>query len=146
MKIYTIGFTQKSAQLFFDLLLQHRIRLLVDIRLKPTGQLSGFAKKDDLPFFLDRLVDHCTYLHLPELAPSEEILQEYRNGKNWFKYEEQFKHLMLERNIPHTLNRKIFEESVSCLLCSEASPEHCHRRLVAERIAEYWSGFEIVHL
>lgn len=146
MKLYTIGFTQKRAEVFFELLRQHGIKRLVDIRVSPDGQLAGFTKKDDLPYFLDRLVDGCQYLHLPELAPTKEILKDYRSDADWLRYVERFEALMNERGIPDTLDRGAFEELPSCLLCSEATPEQCHRRLVAERLATHWRAVEIIHL
>jgi uncharacterized protein (DUF488 family) len=146
MKIYTIGFTKKNAQTFFELLRQNGVQRLVDIRLKPSGQLSGFAKKEDLPYFLDHLAAGCTYLHLPELAPSEEILTAYRATKNWSLYEAQFQALMDQRRIPDILDRASFAKQTSCLLCSEHTPQQCHRRLVAERLAESWPELEIIHL
>jgi len=146
MQIYTIGFTKKNAQTFFGLLRQNGVQRLIDIRLKPSGQLSGFAKKEDLSYFLDRLAGRCAYLHLPELAPSEEILDAYRKSKDWARYEIQFQALMDQRNIPTILDRASFAAQASCLLCSEDTPEHCHRRLVAERLAAYWPEVEIVHL
>ncbi len=146
MKIYTIGFTKKNAQTFFELLRQNGVQRLVDIRLKPSGQLSGFAKKEDLPYFLDRLANRCTYVHMPELAPSEEILTTYRATKDWSRYAAQFQALMDQRRIPDTLERASFEKQASCLLCSEDIPQQCHRRLVAERLAEHWQDVEIVHL
>jgi len=146
MKLYTIGFTQKRAETFFGLLSRHGIQRLVDIRLKPDGQLSGFAKQDDLPFFLHQLAGGCQYVHLPELAPTKGILDTYRADKNWQEYELRFEALMDQRDIPNGLERVEFEDNVSCLLCSEATPEKCHRRLVAERLAKYWPDVEIIHL
>jgi uncharacterized protein (DUF488 family) len=146
MKLYTIGFTQKRAETFFGLLKEHEIRRLVDIRLRPGGQLAGFAKQDDLPYFLSNLANGCQYIHFPELAPTDAILNDYRTDKNWLKYTERFERLMDERGIPGILNRDDFETNRSCLLCSEPTPEKCHRRLVAERIAASWPDVEIVHL
>lgn len=145
MKLYTIGFTQKSAERFFSLLLDNGIGRLADIRLHPTGQLSGFAKQDDLRFFLQALAN-CDYIHLPQLAPTDDILTAYRKDKKWPKYVEQFEALMDERGIPETLDRSLFEDRPTCLLCSEQTPDKCHRRLVAERIANRWHGIEIIHL
>jgi uncharacterized protein (DUF488 family) len=146
MILYTIGFTQKSAQGFFETLRDHQIGRLVDIRLNPTGQLSGFARQQDLPYFLDRIVDGCEYIHLAELAPTKEILKDYRADKDWDRYEARFEALMDERGIPASLDREDFISTPCCLLCSEATPEQCHRRLVAERLAKSWPGMEIVHL
>jgi uncharacterized protein (DUF488 family) len=146
MKLYTIGFTQKRAEVFFDLLRRHDIKRLVDIRVKPDGQLSGFAKKDDLPYFLSRLANDCQYVHIPELAPTKEILNDYREDSNWPRYVERFQALMSSRKIPDALDRTGFEALTSCLLCSEATPEQCHRRLVAERLKACWSDVDIIHL
>lgn len=146
MRIYTIGFTQKSAEEFFGLLRDHGVRRLIDIRLRPDGQLSAFARKEDLPYFLRELADACEYVHLPELAPTKDILKDYRNDGDWPRYVERFEQLMDERGIPVTLNRALFESADCCLLCSEATPEQCHRRLVAERLAAQWPDVEIIHL
>jgi uncharacterized protein (DUF488 family) len=146
MKLYTIGFTQKRAETFFELLRCNGVQRLVDIRVSPDGQLSGFARKDDLPYFLDRLTDGCAYVHLPELAPTKAILKDYRVAGDWDRYVQQFERLMDERGIPDVLQRQDFEAQISCLLCSEATPKQCHRRLVAERLATHWSDVEIIHL
>jgi uncharacterized protein (DUF488 family) len=145
MKLYTIGFTQKSAERFFDLLAAHGVERVVDIRLSPGGQLSGFAKQDDLAWFLERLIG-AAYIHLPELAPSAEIRDDYRKDHDWERYVPRFEALMDERGIPDGLDRTSFDQQASCLLCSEPTPEHCHRRLVAERLARSWPGVEVIHL
>jgi uncharacterized protein (DUF488 family) len=145
MKIYTIGFTQKSAQQFFDILANNGVQCLVDIRLRPDGQLAGFTKKEDLRFFLDRLIG-CDYCHMPRMAPEDEILKAYRADHNWLMYEKAFEVLMEVRCIPESLDKTLFEEKTCCLLCSEPTPEKCHRRLVAERLARFWNDVEIIHL
>jgi uncharacterized protein (DUF488 family) len=146
MKLYTIGFTQKRAETFFEILSQNGVQRLVDIRLKPDGQLAGFAKKNDLPYFLSKLTSGCTYIHMPVLAPSKEILGDYRKDGDWSRYEIRFERLMDERDIPSVLAREEFEQISNCLLCSEPTAEQCHRRLVAERLAKNWSGVEVIHL
>jgi uncharacterized protein (DUF488 family) len=119
---------------------------LVDIRLKPGGQLAGFARQDDLPYFLSKLAAGCQYVHLPELAPTKEILNDYRADSDWPRYVARFEALMDERRIPEALHRVDFETLTSCLLCSEPTPEQCHRRLVAERLAAHWPDVQVVHL
>jgi len=146
MKLYTIGFTQKTAQEFFERLRANGVRRLVDIRLHPGGQLSGFAKQDDLAFFLDKLADGCEYVYVPTLAPTKEILKDYHADHDWPRYVTRFEQLMDERDIPNALDRSTFETLPACLLCSEATPEQCHRRLVAERLAAHWPDVEIIHL
>lgn len=146
MQLYTIGFTQKSAENFFGSLRANGVRRLVDIRLRPDGQLSGFAKQADLTYFLHALAAGCGYVHWPQLAPTKEILAAYRNGGDWPEYVARFERLMDERNVPDTLDPTEFTAKLTCLLCSEATPDQCHRRLVAERMAAHWPGVEIIHL
>ncbi len=145
MRIYTIGFTRKPAARFFSLLGDNAVRLLVDIRLRPDGQLAGFAKRLDLPYFLEQLVD-CGYRHMDRFAPTDEILTDYRRNRDWSAYVRRFEALMDERDVPAAIDRALFEDCLCCLLCSEATPERCHRRLVAERLARAWSDTEVVHL
>lgn len=145
MKIYTIGFSQKSAKKFFDLLSKNGVNCLVDIRLRPSGQLAGFTKQEDLRFFLKELIN-CDYQHLTMLTPTDQIFKTYRTDKNWEKYERSFKTLMKTRLIPESLDRQLFEVNNCCLLCSEATPDFCHRRLVAELLQEEWQNVKIIHL
>lgn len=145
MEIYTIGFTQKTAEEFFGLLKTHQIEVLVDVRLRPKGQLSGFTKQEDLQYFLKALID-CDYRHIPELAPTKEILNKYRQDKNWSNYERHFLQLLKDRNLLDQLDRSLFENHRCCLLCSEAKPDRCHRRLVAEYLADHWETVDIIHL
>jgi uncharacterized protein (DUF488 family) len=146
MRLYTIGFAGKRAETFFTLLRNHAVRRVVDIRLHPGGQLAGFAKRDDLPYLLAQLVPGCQYVHLPDLAPTRELLTGYRQDEDWPAYLVRFESLMDSRSIPASLDRAAFEQHDSCLLCSEHSPERCHRRLVAERLAAHWPHVEILHL
>ncbi|MFM8323109.1 MAG: DUF488 family protein [Chloroflexota bacterium] len=147
MKLYTIGFTQKTAGQFFELLRQHGVRRVIDVRLRPNGRLSGFARKDDLPYLLDRLVDGCQYLHRLDLAPTNEMLDQRRKGGgDWQAYLEEYQHQLDQRRALDGLDRASFERLPSCLLCSEAEPEQCHRRLLAERLLQSWGDVEIIHL
>jgi uncharacterized protein (DUF488 family) len=145
VKLYTIGFTKKSAERFFDLLRENKVQRLLDIRLNPHGQLSGFTKQEDLAYFLDRLIG-CEYHHLPVLAPTDDILKSYRSDHQWDRYVRRFEALMDERNVPAALDKSLFTGTPGCLLCSEATPERCHRRLVADRLVKSWPELEVVHL
>ncbi len=140
MKVYTIGFTQKSAEHFFDLLRIARVKRVVDVRLNNTGQLAGFSKQDDLTFFL-RELGGIGYLHVPELAPTQDILDAYKKHKgSWEVYEQEFLSLMEKRQIDQTVAREIIDEG--CLLCSEHKPHHCHRRLVVDYLERKWGQFD----
>jgi uncharacterized protein (DUF488 family) len=146
MKLYTIGFTQKSAEEFFETLKRAGVKKLVDTRLNNTSQLAGFAKREDLRYFAQELCG-ITYHAFPSLAPTQELLDGVKKHKGaWEDYEVRFQKLMKERKALEQLERSFFAEEPCCLLCSEASPEHCHRRLIAEGLKRRWGKVEIIHL
>ena len=144
MTLFTIGFTRKNAEKFFGLLSSSRVKRVVDVRLNNVSQLAGFAKRDDLKFFLQRVCG-IDYVHLPDLAPTREMLADYRKKRmGWDDYERQFLDLMRERRIEESIPREIVDGG--CLLCSEDKPHHCHRRLVAEYLHDRWGGIDVRHL
>lgn len=144
MKLFTLGFTRKPAEAFFGLLQNPEITRLVDVRLNNVSQLAGFTKKNDLRYFVKALCGR-DYLHLPLLAPSKEILDAYRKrGRPWAEYERRFLTLMKQRRIEKSIPKATL--AGACLLCSEETPDRCHRRLVAEYLRDRWGGMEIVHL
>lgn len=145
MTVYTIGFTKKSAEKFFEALRNSDARHLLDIRLSNTSQLAGFTKRDDLRYFLKRLVN-MEYHELPLLAPEESMLKEYRKTGDWAKYEKRYLELIRQRSAEKHIVSLLFKDGV-VLLCSEAEPTHCHRRLAAEYLVQTMpSKAEIVHL
>jgi len=145
VKLHTIGFTQRSAEDFFETLKRAGIDRLIDVRLNNMSQLAGYSKKDDLRYFL-RSIGGIDYHHELSLAPTKEMLDTYRAGKiGWSDYEPQFRALLRERKVEGKLNRDLFA-GTPVLLCSEFEAEHCHRRIVAEYLAKKWGGIEIVHL
>lgn len=136
--VSTIGFTKTSAEGFFERLLKAGVKRLVDVRLHNTSQLAGFAKADDLAYFLKR-IGGIEYVHQPLLAPTDSMLKAYRKEKgDWNSYEQQFLALMSERHIESKFTAEAFDGT--CLLCSEAKPHHCHRRLVCEYLDAKWGG------
>jgi uncharacterized protein (DUF488 family) len=144
MRTFTIGFTKKSARQFFGLLRESGAKRVVDVRLNNVSQLAGFAKKEDLAYFLKE-IGGMGYVHVPELAPTQAMLDEYKKRKgDWKAYEEQFLNLMKQRRIEHTVPHEIIADG--CLLCSEEKPHHCHRRLVAEYLQDHWGNLEVRHL
>jgi uncharacterized protein (DUF488 family) len=144
MKLFTIGFTKKSAEQFFTRLQQAGVRRILDVRLNNTSQLAGFAKAADLPYFL-RAVAGIDYLHLPEFAPTQEVLDAFKKEKGaWADYERLFSRLLHDRRIAESAPGTI--RDADCLLCSEDTPEHCHRRLLAEHIQKHMENVEVIHL
>lgn len=145
MEIYSIGFTQKTAEQFFGLLTGAGVRRLVDVRLNNVSQLAGFAKRDDLRYFL-RVICGIEYVHEPLLAPTQEMLGAYRkNGISWTEYEDRYRELIRSRAVETALHRESFL-GASVLLCSEATAERCHRRVALEYLREHWHEIEIIHL
>ena len=144
MKLFTIGFTKKTARDFFGLLQKSGVKRIVDVRLNNVSQISGFAKKNDLAYFLEKICS-VEYIHTPELSPTKKMLDDYKKrGGDWKTYEENFFSLMKERKVENTLSKQIISEG--CLLCSEHKPHHCHRRLVAEYLKHHWGNIDVIHL
>ena len=135
MEVFTIGFTKKNAEHFFNFLRVSEVKTLVDVRLNNVSQLSGFAKRDDLKFFLNELCG-IEYVHSPELAPTKELLSAYKKGSmTWEKYEDKFLNLMAQRSIERTIKPSLLDHG--CLLCSEHEPHLCHRKLVIHYLNEH---------
>jgi uncharacterized protein (DUF488 family) len=144
MRIFTIGFTKKSAREFFEKLHRSGLERLFDVRLNNVSQLAGFTKRDDLKYFSEAILS-VEYLHLPELAPTQTMLDAYKKERGlWHDYKRKFLALMAERKIESALAHERLDGG--CLLCSEPIPAQCHRRLAAEYLQSKWEGVEIEHI
>ena len=136
--VSTIGFTRTTAEKFFERLVTSGVKKVVDVRLHNTSQLAGFAKAEDLGYFLTK-IGGIDYAHQPLLAPTDIMLKSYRREKgDWSVYEGRFLALMSERKIETRLTAEMFDGA--CLLCSEAEPHRCHRRLVCDYLNGKWGG------
>ncbi len=145
MKIFTIGFTRKDANKFFLLIKDNHVSRIIDVRLNNISQLAGFAKQDDLKYFLSELYD-ADYIHLEDLSPTKDILSDYKKKIiTWEAYKDKFLDLMEKRNIEHTVDKAMLDNG--CLLCSEHKPHYCHRSLVVNYLSNHWdTDMEVVHL
>ena len=144
VKLYTIGFTRKSASDFFGLLRESGAERVVDVRLRNTSGLAGWSKKSDLPWFLRELCG-MDYVHLPRLSPTDQLLDGYRKKQiTWDEYEPIYGALIERRLVRAAIPQDIIANS--CLLCSEHQPQRCHRRLLAEHLQQHWGDIEIIHL
>jgi len=144
MRLYTIGFTKKTAEDFFEALVKNGVKKLIDVRLNNKSQLAGFAKADDLKYFLKK-IGNIEYVHLSELAPSDDLLKGYRDKKiPWEEYEKKYLALLKERNDLSRYDISFFNDS--CLLCSEEKAEKCHRRLLAEYIRNNKGDIQLIHI
>lgn len=146
MDLFTIGFTQKSAEQFFELIKKHKIELLIDIRLNNKSQLAGFTKGSDLKYFLTQICE-CKYDHCIDCAPTKEILDAYKKGQiSWKDYERLYLPLMEKRKAVGLVLKKAAQYERVCLLCSEPTPDQCHRRLLAELVAASNPSIHIKHI
>ena len=142
--VYTIGFTKKNAAQFFEKLREAGVKRVVDVRLNNSSQLAGFSKRDDLKYFLNKILG-IEYVEEPLLAPTQPLLDAYKkNGGDWAVYERAFLDLMAERKIEDKVDPSMMEGG--CLLCSEDKPHQCHRRLVVEYLNQRWGNLQINHL
>jgi uncharacterized protein (DUF488 family) len=144
MQLFTIGFTKKSAERFFEMLRASGAKRIVDVRLSNVSQLAGFAKKADLAYFLDKICG-IDYVHEPLLAPSPDLFHAYRGRKiDWPAYEAEYLKLIEARRIEDKVPPEIVADG--CLLCTEDQPHQCHRRLVAEYLNRHWGNVAVKHL
>lgn len=145
MNIYTIGFTKKTAKEFFEKIRSADAKYLLDTRLNNNSQLAGFTKRANIEYFVDNLTE-LTYRELPMLAPSGDILKQYRDDGDWAAYEAKYNRLLADRNVCREIDSSMFADGV-ILLCSEPTAEKCHRRLAAEYLkANAFPQGEITHL
>lgn len=146
MQIYTMGFTQKTAEQFFEKIKQNDIQILIDVRLNNQSQLAGFTKGKDLAYFL-KIICNCSYEHEIRFAPTKEILNDYKKQQiSWEAYENLYDELMERRNVTNVFNEKYKGYSKVLLLCSEVLDKNCHRRLLAEKLQRSIADIEIIHL
>ena len=143
--IYTIGYQRKPLAKFIGQLREAGVDAVIDVRLRNTSHLAGYTKRDDLAFLL-REGFGIVYEHHPELAPTSEILDAYRDDKDWIAYEVRFLPLLEERSAEEVGREILARYRSLCLLCAEPEPDHCHRRLVAEYWSAHLTGLNIVHL
>lgn len=143
--LFTIGFTKKSAEHFFNLLRDNHVKQLVDVRINNSSQLAGFAKGKDLEFFVNEIC-HIPYQHVDDFAPTKELLDKWHKAEvTWEDYVKIYTTLLKDRDVVRKYGVKAFDGS--CFLCSEDTPEKCHRRLLAEYLqAHSKEKVTIVHL
>ncbi len=144
IKLFTIGFTEKTAETFFTLLKKAGVKKIIDTRLNNVSQLAGFAKGKDLEFFAKSIIGS-GYEHTIDMAPSKELLNNYRDKKiTWAQYEKEYISLLENRNILRKIDFSKLDGC--CILCSEHKPDMCHRRLLAEYLKKANKEIEIIHL
>ena len=103
-----------------------------------------FSKRDGLRYFLKEIC-HIDYVHLPVLAPSADILAAFgKHKKDWPDYEPAFLDLMKKRETEKQIDPAVVKGG--CLLCSEAAPHYCHRRLVVDNLQRHWGNLSVRHL
>jgi uncharacterized protein (DUF488 family) len=142
--VFTIGFTQKTAEQFFERLRAAGVKRIVDVRLNNDSNLAGFTKRSHLPYFLTEILG-IDYVEAPLLAPSKELFTKFKTNKGrWEDYQRDFNALLTERRIEDKIDPALLASG--CLLCSEPEPDECHRRLVVEYLQRHWGNLCIQHL
>lgn len=143
MNIFTIGFSGKTAEEFFKLLIENKVKKLIDIRLNNKSQLAGFTNNKHLPYLLK--IHNIEYKYMPELAPTNDLLDSYKKSKiSWKDYEKAYNNILISRKIKETIKIEQFADAV--LLCSEPTAKQCHRRLLAEYLFNNFENIQIKHL
>lgn len=144
MKLYTIGFTKKGAETFFETLKENDVRNVLDIRLRNNTQFAGFTKRDDLPYLLRKIGGIC-YRHWDHAAPTAKLLKDYQDEKiTWATYKKENNKLIKSRKVASDVTAA--ELNRACLLCAEPEADYCHRRLLAEYLATQFPNLEVIHL
>jgi uncharacterized protein (DUF488 family) len=143
MNIYTIGYTPKTAEQFFELIKKNNIKLLLDIRLNNKSQIAGFTKRENLPYFLWELCQ-CKYEHCLEFTPNEEMYNEKKIS--WERYTRDYIILIESRGTYKNFIDRFADYENICLLCSESTPDRYHRRLLAEMIIQNNPDTILTHL
>ena len=140
MEIYTIGFTQKTAEEFFKILEDNNIEQILDVRLNNTSQLAAFTKKQDLKFFLKKIAN-INYYHFKFLAPTKEMRKKVND---WQTYSSEYLNLLKERKVLEKLDKDFFKKK-TCILCSEPLADDCHRGILANYLKKHWK-IEVVNI
>ena len=144
IKLYTIGFTKKTARQFFELLKKNNVKKLVDVRINNSSQLAGFAKGADLEYFAEAICG-IQYEFVADFAPTKELLSDYQNKKiTWEEYKQTYRSLIETRKVTEKYDIKEFDHA--CFLCSEPTAEQCHRGLLVEYFWESNPDIQFVHL
>lgn len=146
--LFTIGTNMKSAKIFFELLKENDIKLLIDIRLNNSSQLLGFAKGgvDNLGYLLEKITN-VKYIHDLSLAPTKELLDNYKKGNiSWEGYVKEFKKLIVNKNMIKKINEYFDSYDRTCILCTEVDFNECHRGILAEKISNEFKDILVKHI
>jgi uncharacterized protein (DUF488 family) len=129
--IFTVGTSDRSADEFFGLLEQHRIRYLVDVRRFPTSRkFPHFGGEVLAALAQERGLEYLSLGHL---------LGGYRPGG--------YRHHMLSSEFKKGLARleQLAFQAKAVVLCAERFPWRCHRRFIAAALQERgWRVFHII--
>lgn len=144
MEVYTAGFTKWLAEDFFEKLNALNINKLIDIRLRPNSQLSGFTREVNFSYFLKKL-SHVEYEHQINLAPTKELLNRRRkNNLSWPEFESEYLNLLTEDILEYCF-KEISKQNI-LFLCSESEPQFCHRRVLTDKLLSLNSELKVTHL
>jgi uncharacterized protein (DUF488 family) len=137
MQLYTIGYGGRKPQEFLDLLQQHQIERIVDVRLRPDrSSMGAYAKARSPDKGIERLLGErgIAYVSLTELG------NVFMGCEDW---PERYQRLMQQAGDLLT-ERLLTLAAPFCLMCAERQAAACHRQVLAAHLVQ--RGFEIEHL
>lgn len=142
--IYTIGHSTRDINSFIDLLLQHNITVLVDVRRFPGSKKFPQFNKEDLAQSLkDRSIE---YVPMDGLGgrrkPKEDSKNTVWRNKSFQAYADymetdEFKEAVIEL-------KQMAQKSTTAIMCSEALWWRCHRALISDFLKV--EGWYIEHI
>ncbi|MCI0330676.1 MAG: DUF488 domain-containing protein [candidate division Zixibacteria bacterium] len=145
IKLFTIGYGKKPLDLFCTIIQGNGIRKIIDTRQNPNFIGSGEYRASKLrPIVEEKL--GIEYQQIKEFAPTSKIRRNFRQTSDWTGYVQEYTLLLRSRPIPEIFDQITADCNRICLLCAEATPEECHRRLVAEYLKSVRPDLEIIHL
>jgi uncharacterized protein (DUF488 family) len=134
LEIYTSGTSGITAERFFLRLRELKATSVIDTRIHPSSQLSGYSKQESLKYFLKEILQ-IPYIYESQLCPIEQDFKLYKNKQMiWKTYQDKYYQLLINRNIKEKIDFSPWGDR-PVILCSESSPDQCHRRLAAEFIS-----------
>ncbi|MEM5869772.1 MAG: DUF488 domain-containing protein [Candidatus Aenigmatarchaeota archaeon] len=129
MKIFTLGHSTRSLEEFLEILLSFKIKCVVDVRKFPSSKKFPHFNKENLERELEK--NEIEYIHFPELGGYRK--EGYENFSKSKEFSEAIEKLV-----------EIAKEKTVAILCAELLWWRCHRRYIANVLAE--NDFEVFHI
>jgi len=127
--LWTIGHSKRSIATFVDLLKEHNVEVLVDVRRFPTSKIDHFKREEMERWLLEHGIE---YVWLGK------ELGGYRKGG----YKTHMRTKLFREGIRRLL--EIAATKRTCIMCMEPNPKYCHRRFISAHLER--KGVKVVHI